>query len=369
MKLVSVSVINDLSTDQRVARTCSVLQNQGFEVLLIGRKLKNSLSIERDYKIKRLKFAVNKGFVFYFCYNFRLFWYLLFKKVDIFFANDLDTLLANGLLARIKRKPLIYDSHEFFVGVPELQDYPFKKAVWRWVEKINFGRINDFITVNDSIAELYEKQYKGEINVVRNVPQILSNNNSFEIDKTIFQDKFVVVMQGAGINVNRGYEEAVLSMQYLENVLLLIIGSGDVIDALKEMSKTHNLESKVKFLDKMPYPQMMAYTRNANVGMSLDKATSINYELSLPNKLFDYIQAQIPIISTDIKEVAKIINQYNIGIIVPNHEPKQIAQTIDELRNNEERYNLYKSNTQKAAQELNWDNEKKVLEKILKKYA
>ena len=135
MKSVIVSVTNDLVTDNRVNRTCSVLKSLGFRVVLVGRKLKQSSEISRSYECKRFRMFFKKGVLFYSFYNLRLFFFLLFRRVDLLYANDLDTLLPNYLVSKIKRVPLIYDSHELFTEVPELQNAPFKKAVWTKIEK------------------------------------------------------------------------------------------------------------------------------------------------------------------------------------------------------------------------------------------
>src|SRR6478735_10941986 len=118
-KKIIVSVSNDLSTDQRVKKVCAYLHANGFEVVLLGRKLKNSLEItDRPYKTKRFNLWFNKGALFYANLNIRLFFYLLFHKSDWLLANDLDTLPAN-YYARGKRV-LVYDTHEIFCEVPEL---------------------------------------------------------------------------------------------------------------------------------------------------------------------------------------------------------------------------------------------------------
>ena len=114
MKRILISVTNDLATDQRVHKVCETLQEFGFEILLIGRKLPNSLPVNRNYKTTRMNLIFNKGFLFYTEYNLRLFLKLLFTKKDILLANDLDTLLPNFLISRIQNTKLVYDSHELF---------------------------------------------------------------------------------------------------------------------------------------------------------------------------------------------------------------------------------------------------------------
>lgn len=370
MKTIYVSVINDLSTDQRVARACSVMQNTGFQVVLIGRRFANSAELKRDYSIKRFRFIVNKGPLFYFLFNVRLFFYLMTRrKLDVLYANDLDTLGANALVSLIRRKPLIYDSHEYFLGVPEIQHKGLVKWVWKSIENFSFPQVNSFITVNDSIARLYSKVYKKRICVIRN----MSLRSAINFDKNISdldlpKDTFVMVMQGAGINIDRGYEEAILSMKQIDNALLLIIGKGDVIEVLKSIVKAHNLESKVRFLGVLPYAKMMQYTAASHLGLTLDKDLSINYKFSLPNKLFDYINAGIPVLGSNLPEVAKIINDYEVGIITDEVTPEAIAKAVNSIIKDTEKYRHYVDKCQMASQVLNWETEQKKLHEILCKY-
>lgn len=370
MKTIYVSVINDLSTDQRVARACSVMQYVGFQVVLIGRRFANSAELKRDYSIKRFRFFVNKGPLFYFFYNVRLFFYLLTrKKLDVLYANDLDTLGANALVSIIRRKPLIYDSHEYFLGVPEIQQKRMVKWVWKSIERFCLPWVDTFITVNDSIAKLYSKVYKKEIFVIRNMTlrsAIHFENNSTDLD--LPKNTFVMVMQGAGINIDRGYEEAILSMKYIDHALLLIIGKGDVIEDLKSLVKQQNLESKVWFLGVLPYAKMMQYTAASHLGLTLDKDLSINYKFSLPNKLFDYINAGIPVLGSNLTEVAKIIYDYEVGVVIEEVSPEFIAKVVNELIEDKEKFEFYRQKCQRAAQVLNWETEQQKLNEILCKY-
>ena len=117
-KRIIVSVTNDLSADQRVHKVCTSLHEMGFDVLLVGRKLRTSFPLSRVYSTKRMKFIFNNGVFFYAIYNLRLFFFLLFSKCDLLLSNDLDTLLANHLASKIKKISLVYDSHELFPESP-----------------------------------------------------------------------------------------------------------------------------------------------------------------------------------------------------------------------------------------------------------
>jgi glycosyltransferase involved in cell wall biosynthesis len=366
MKKAIVSVTNDLYTDQRVNKVCLFLHDLGFEVTLVGRKLPDSKPIEgRPYRIKRMKLWFRKGALFYAEYNFRLFLYLLFAKADVLVANDLDTLLANASANKFKMTKLVYDSHEYFTEVPELVNRPRVQKIWKTIERKIFPGLKYVITVNESIAEMYNKEYGVDVKVVRNIP--LKREVAVQKTRTelgLPEDKKIVILQGAWINVDRGGEEAVEAMQYLENTLLIIVGGGDVIDTLKSNTAKLDLIGKVKFFDKMPYDQLCQYTANSDLGLTLDKDTNINYRFSLPNKLFDYIHAGIPVLASDLVEIKRVVETHKIGIITENHDPKHIAEKIESVLSNPVLAAELKQNTIAAREALNWENESEVLRGI-----
>ncbi|MFN3874759.1 MAG: glycosyltransferase, partial [Flavobacteriales bacterium] len=192
-----VCVTNDLSTDNRVHRTCIVLRELGYEVLLVGRLLPGSLPLQRPYATKRMRLLFRKGPLFYAEYNLRLFLLLLFRKADLLVANDLDTLLACFLAQG--RRALVYDSHEYFTEVPELQGR-FARRVWLAIERWIFPKLKHVITVNDSIAREYKGRYGNQVAVVRNIPmhrELGPLPSRKELD--LPEDRFILILQGSGI--------------------------------------------------------------------------------------------------------------------------------------------------------------------------
>jgi glycosyltransferase involved in cell wall biosynthesis len=372
MKKVIVSVINDLSTDQRVHKTCNTIHTLGYEVLLIGRKQhKSQALLPRRYKVKRMRLFFEKGMLFYIEYQIRLFFYLLFHHADVLVANDLDTLLPNYLISKIKRRVLVYDTHELFCEVPELQHRPLKRRIWKSIERFIFPRLKYVFTVNDSIAAIYRDEYNVPIRVVRNVPLLSNQNNLIKKSKQqlgIPENKKIILLQGAGINVNRGAEEAVEAMQYVDNAVLLIIGGGDVIDLLKQLTAELNLSTKVLFIGKLPFQQLWQYTQHADLGLTLDKGTNLNYKYSLPNKLFDYIHAGVPVLSSELVEIKKIITTYDIGDCIDRHEPEHIAKKISTMLHEETILQVWKKNTKIAAENLNWEKEEHQLIAVYKQF-
>lgn len=364
---VIVSVINDLVTDQRVARTCSVLQEMDYDVLLVGREQKRSQPLQpRDYECKRMKLLFEQGPQFYLFFNIRLFFVLLFRKADLLFANDLDTLLPNYLVAKLKGIPLVYDSHEIFCEVPELQANPSKKRIWEKLESWIVPKLKFGITVNQSIASYFTNKYKVPFIFVRNIPnypKIEQLKTRTELNMPM--GKKIVILQGAGINVQRGAEELVEAFKYLdENYLLLIVGSGDVIGQLKDNVTGFKLQDKVKFVDKIPATELRHYTANSNLGVTIDKDTNMNYHFSLPNKVFDYMHAGIPVLASRLPEIELVVDGNKIGTFIDNHDPKHIAERIDAFLKSDE-YLVCRSNTHIAAAQFNWQSEKQKLVKLL----
>ena len=367
-KRIIVSVTNDLFTDQRVKKICDSLIKLNYEVLLVGRLLNQNKELIRDYKCIRMHLYFNKGVLFYAEYNIRLLFILLFSRVDIFHANDLDTLMANYIASKIRNKPIVYDSHEYFTGVPEIQNKPIVKIIWTKIEKSIFPKLKFIFTVNDSIARLYKKKYGKNLTVMRNIPnpiKLVRFKSKSELKIPL--DKDIIITQGAGINVDRGTEELVEAMKYLENVCLLILGDGDVIPQLKKRVKELELENCIMFKKRMSYEKMIQHTKHAQIGLSLDKDSNINYKYSLPNKIFDYIHSNTPILASKLPEIEKIVSGYGIGIFIDNHKPKHIADKIKFMIKNKRLNTKWKKNLKHAAKELIWDNEAKSLKEIYSK--
>ena len=370
MKRVIVSVINDLVTDQRVNKSCLALQKAGYEVLLVGRKLRKSpLMDERPYASHRMKLLFEKGPLFYAEYNIRLFFFLLFHHAKFLLSNDLDTILPNYFVSRLKGSKVLFDSHEYFTETPELVGRPRVQRVWKRIEGFVVPKLDEMITVCDSIADLFREKYGVKCHVIRNIPPrkaLPPKGDKQALGLPI--DKHLLVLQGSGINIQRGAEELVQAMQHLDDCFLMIIGGGDVLPILKQMVEQLQITDRVHFFPRMPYQQMMAYTQLAELGFCLDKDTNLNYRFSLPNKLFDFIQAGVPIIASHLTEIEKIIRQYDLGLFIENHEPETIAVTIGEALSDAARREQWKQNLAIAAQDLCWENEEQKLLEIYRHY-
>ncbi len=353
-------------TDNRVHKVAISLQNMGFEPMLVGRLLPESQAIDRIYETHRMKLLIRKGPLFYFEYNLRLFFFLLNSNVDVLVANDLDTLPANYLASRIKRKPLVYDSHEYFTEVPELIGRPVVRSIWKWLERQLVPKVNAAYTVCDSIAEVYHDLYKVDFKVVRNLPVCSATENithPMTSSHRMSTSSKIILYQGA-LNLGRGIEAAIRAMLYIEGAELWLAGDGDLTAQLKKLVEELKLESKVKFLGRLPISKMGEITRQADLGISLEEDLGLNYRFALPNKLFDYIQAGVPVLVSNLPEMKKIVEHYQIGAIAETHQRKDLAEKIKSVLFDSEQNAGWKENLKLAAKELCWEKEEKILREI-----
>lgn len=360
---IIVSVISDLVTDQRVQKECNTLYKMGYDVLLAGRKSPRKFLLNQlPYKTIRFYNLFKGGPLMYLMFNLQLFFYLFFKRADILWANDLDTLLPNYMISRIKNLKLVYDSHEYFT---ESVYKKSSKGVWEKVENYLFPKMKNVITVNDSIKKVYENKFRVSITVIRNVPYRFIKNAANE--NVVLPDKKILIIQGMGLNENRGAEEAVEMMQFLpDDFILYFIGSGTILNKLKQMVSQLKLQSRISLIDALPYGEMMEYTRQSFLGLVFEKIeVSDEHRFSLPNKFFDYLHAGIPVLSSKAPEIKKVIDKYDVGDLINTFDPKEIAQKIISISKDEITYQKWKRNTIAASMDLNWENEERILKDFM----
>ena len=374
---VVLSVINDLHSDQRVHRSAITWAERGYRVVLVGRSHPNPAPLDRPYETLRFRCLFNSGPLFYLEYQIRLWLALRTLKPDVYLANDLDTLGPNAWWAMRRAKPLVYDSHEYFLGSPELESRPLVQALWRLVERYGIPRTDFRVTVNASIAEQYAKEYGSSWDLVRNMPlqaelpwpadgqwdgaesrrQILRRELQLPENQTIW------ILQGAGINVDRGAEELVDAAALCPEVELLIVGSGDVLASLKQHCASRGI-ANVRFLGRVERAQLQRLTQAANLGFSLDKPKSANYRWSLPNKVFDYLQAGIPMVVSDLVEVSRLLRQTGAGVVLEELSAASIASAARDLIS-PDRYAAACQAARAAAHRYHWGNECQVWHRLI----
>jgi len=353
VKNIFITVTNDLETDQRMHKTAVNLNRNGYQVKLIGRRLKQSSSIRRPYSVKRFRFLINRGFCFYACYNLRLFFYLLVQKWDIVLSCDMDSLPAGFLAARLRKRNVVFDSHELFSEVPEVVDRPFVQSVWRKLEGLFIPRINHAYTVSQSIADYYKNRYETDFHVIRNLP---SENRKMTSDVKVSKRHFVLY-QGA-LNPYRGIDEIIEAMHYLPQLDLVIAGSGPLQEELIEKRNNLKYKNAIHFTGHLNFEKLASLTSQAWLGVSLEADKGLNYRYALPNKLFDYMQAGVPVLISNLPEMSRFVDETGIGWkISSDATPEALANGINSIWDDVESYRRCEHNANQAAKKYTWEQE------------
>jgi glycosyltransferase involved in cell wall biosynthesis len=356
MKII-ICVTNDLNFDQRMIRIANSL-SADHDVTLVGREKHSSPKIVlQKFKQKRLKIRFESGVIFYFWFNVKLFFYLLFNQFDKVYAVDLDTIVPCTLAKFIKRKESIFDAHEIFEETPELIGRKLKKSIWIIIAKVFIPLQNQCITVGNELKKYLEKKYGGNFHVIRNVPYTTNY-------KQITKSKKSILYQGA-LNEGRGLEAMIDAMPFINKELdLILIGGGDIEKALKTKAKNSSRTSDIHFLGYIHPKELKSHTATAFIGINLIEKKSLSYYYSLANKFFDYIQARVPSINMAYPEYLTLNNKYEVALLINNLDAQSIATAINSLHDDESYYNRLKDNCNIASKELCWEKEELKLKEI-----
>ncbi len=348
------TVTNDLTFDRRMFRICTTLAEADAEVILVGRKLKESLSfVPAKFKTKRLNCFFRKGPLFYAEYNVRLFIYLLTTQFDIACACDLDTALAVRLASAMKGKIAVYDAHEYFTEVPELTGRPVIRNFWDFIAKVTIPGFDLRYTVGEELAALMGKKYDSLFHVIRNIP---SENQRNSEPKKIENLQNILLYQGA-LNLGRGLEATLEAMKNLPQWEFWLAGEGDIADRLKSLAKQYGIENRIKFLGWIFSYDLPALMQNAKLGINLREAGSLNDYYSLPNKFFDFIHAGLPSINMNYPEYARVCAAFPCAILIDKVSSGEIVKAIHDIENNPGEYNKMVEACHFASLEFTWLHE------------
>ncbi len=388
MKII-FTVTNDLVYDRRMIRIGESLATEGYEVLLVGRKLIDSQPFNNQWiKHKRFKLFFNKGKFFYLEYNLRLFFWLLFQRFDIVCGIDLDTILPCYLVSILRGgKPCVYDAHELFTEVPEVVRRPMIRRIWLSVERFVVPKLKYCYTVSQSVADEFQRRYNVKFEVIRNLPNRQqapqppkgefdhhSSPTTHHSSPTTHHSSLIthhsslithyplpIILYQGNLNEGRGLETAVEAMQYIENAELWIAGDGDLGLILRGMVKDLKLENKVKFLGYVQPKDLADITQQAAIGLHISEDKGLSYQYSLANKFLDYIQAGVPQICTQFIEYQRLNDEYNVAILIEKTDISLLLNALNLLLNDTELYRTLQQNCIEAAAVLNWEMEEKKL--------
>jgi glycosyltransferase involved in cell wall biosynthesis len=342
-------------------RICTTLCENGYDVWLVGRKLADSPPLsQQPFQQKRLNCWFNSGFAFYAEYNLRLFIFLFFNNADAFYAVDLDTIMPVFWASELRGKKRLYDAHELFTEQKEIVTRKHVHRFWMAIERFAVPKFRHGYTVNHFIQQELKRRYSVHFGIVRNLPFTPKNHNP----AVAAQPRFIIY-QGA-VNEGRSFETLIPAMQYVD-ATLIICGRGNFFEQTKALIQQFQLEQKVILKGYVAPAELKQLTPTAAFGLTLFESTGLNQYYSLSNRFFDYIHAEIPQVCVGYPEYKAIVEQYEVALLIDDTSTQTIAAAMNKLLNDTVLYSILKQQCQKAKQDLNWEQESKVVTSVWNK--
>lgn len=365
MKKTIIYSQSDFTTDYRIHKLSHTLRENNYEVRFVGRK-HSKHTCRETFDTHLMNMFFERSALFYLEFNIRLFFYVLFHRADLVVAIDLDTLAGVSLAAKLTGQKVLFDSHEYFPESPEIANKPFVKWVWRVVQRLFVPLADIRVTVCQSIADIFKRKYGRDFIVVRNVPLKERNDELFALrdNRSTGQRSFTILYQGA-VNIGRGIETVIDALPQLPDCRFVVVGDGDILADVKQRAIDAGVADRVSFEGKKPHDQLIPYMLNADLGVCFFENLSLNYYYCLPNRLFDFIGAQLPMLVIDFPELRRVVTHYNIGECLPDMSLDTVASAIRRAMIDTESVAQWKHNMSKAAAELVWEKETQPLVALL----
>lgn len=223
------------------------------------------------------------------------------------------------------------------------------------LERYLIPRLKYAYTVSEPIAQEYSGMYNIKFDVVRNLPLKKNAEGNYPLPDS-FSSKKKIIYQGA-VNIGRGLEEMMETVKLMDGVVFIIAGDGDIFDSLKKKTEAENLRDRVFFTGRLPFDKLHELTVQGDIGISLERDMGKNYRYALPNKLFDYFHAGIPVLVSPLPVMRKIVEKYGTGLVTESSDPEYLKEKLEYMLFNEDARKIWKINLALAAKELCWERE------------
>jgi glycosyltransferase involved in cell wall biosynthesis len=292
----------------------------------------------------------------------------LAAPADLYVANDLDTLPAAVALARRGEARLLYDSHELYVEhVGPAGKTRARRMLQRGAEERLIRRTDAVITVNQSIAEELERRYGiARPAVVMNVPShergtVRPVDLRAEID--LPPERRIALYLG-GVSPDRGIEQLVDAARRLGDVALVLMGP---VDAGYRRSLESRSDGSARFAAPVPAHEVVRFAAGADVGIVPYRNTCLNNYLSLPNKLFEYLAAGLPVVASDFPELRRVVVDHGVGETFDPEDAADIARAIRLVLDDPDRHRELRHRARQAAEVYSWEGERPKLLSVVER--
>jgi glycosyltransferase involved in cell wall biosynthesis len=366
---ICFTFLGDIQYDSRLYKCAKSLLEKGFRVSAVttgekGRQTSTDPSGERlDLPGINLKCVslpqVASGKRRFLSFYLKSFWPTLRTNANCYFASDLYSLPVAYLAAKLRHAKLAYDSRELYSSIAGLHQRRRTQRFWSYVERKIIPHTDVVFTVNDSLAESISDRYSVEKpTTLLNCPprQTVQKSDRLRTILSIPQGARILLYQG-GLQSGRGIHIMLSAMKKVSDAVLVLIGSGKLRSEILEIIKREKLDQKVFLLDAVPVTQLLSYTSSADVGLCLIENLGASYYYSLPNKLFEYVAAGVPVVASNFPEIASFVDSNKVGLVVEPAKEDEVVRAIEQLLANAEMHREFVNNCVKAANRYTWENE------------
>lgn len=278
----------------------------------------------------------------------------LASGADVWHAHDLNTLGVAGRCAALGGGRLVYDSHELHTARSGMG--PLRRTVAGALERRGIRRADAVVTATSSWADDLARRYGiPRPAVVRNLPVATRVDEPVDLRARlgIRGDERILLYQGS-IQRHRGIEEAIAALPLLDRCTLVVCGYGAHRPVLEALATHHGLAHRVRFDGPVPHDALLAYTAGADVGLCLIRNSSRSYYLSLPNKLFEYVMAGVPQVTSDFPEMGAVVRRHGVGEVCDPDDPASVAAAVRRIVDDPDAAGGYRARAAAAAGELHW---------------
>jgi len=363
--------LTEFRNESRVLKQVTSLSNaKVFENIFIASlhsdDLKETESYAENINLKRFKLTTRKlpkNFVvqvFKFIeFFFRVAFFYRKKNIDVVNVHALSLLPLGLLLKKLYKAKLVYDAHELETETNGLQG--FRKKVNKFLERKLIKHVDMTLVVSESIADWYANEYQiKRPPVVLNAPnrRELKANNHFREQLGIRDDQVILLYQG-GLAAGRGVHLILEAFKQRKDakVVAVFMGYGSLEADIKIAAEQH---SNIYFFPAVPPQVVLEYTASADFGISLIENTCLSYYYCMPNKLFEYAMAGLPVLVSNMKDMSGLVTRYAMGAVISDFSAEGINQAIDNFL--EQDLTSMKANAYQAACENAWEvQEQKML--------
>ena len=367
-KKALIAFLGNAYFDSRVFNLRNSLSHSGLNVRVVSFNWLEKRSTSEDPAIKVYNLRRRPAVLFYLGFLLRLKMNLLFGKFDYYFAEDVYTLPLVVIFAKIYRGKIFYNSRELYGYLAGLRE---KGRVQRIIAEIErrFIKYADHVLVTGEMdAEFIRQTYEIEKPVViRNLPLFTKPESLIDLRKqlNIPEEGLIILYQGVLLE-GRGIMPALEAIKDLPNVYFVLLGDGAEREQFESAAKNLDLYDRSFFLGFIPNDKLINYTASADLGLALIENISKSYYYALPNKLFEYIMAGVPVVCSDLPQMTAVVEKYNIGSVVDLNSRNSVRDIIAEISERREELLQLKENCRIAARELNWQNEFNKLKVLLR---